>query len=162
MILPVARPVSVGASVAETAKTLPPVSCRSRWLDLQGERAANRLRRRAPEQLMLVGFVVDAVEVRTMNDGAGVEERNALLFGDLFEPLAEQARLLGSALEHLRIGGELGERRRRDQQDLRSAAVWAFAIGADQEDEARRALGDVKGGEGEPLLQIVAAEREND
>ena len=67
-----------------------------------------------------------------------------------------------SAFEHLRVAGELGERRRRDQKDPRRAAVRAFAIGADEKDEARGALGDIEGGHGEPFLQVIAAERKND
>src|SRR5271156_5624542 len=63
-------------------------------LDGRGERPAHRLRRRAPEQQVLVGFVVDAVEVRTANDGAGVEERHALLPGDLAIALADEPRFL--------------------------------------------------------------------
>src|SRR6202044_3764873 len=53
-------------------------------------------------------------------------------------------------------------RRGRDEQDFRRAGVWALAIGAGEKDEAGRAVGDIEGGNGEALLQVVATERKDD
>ena len=50
--------------------------------------ARDRLRRGAAEQFVLVGLVVDAVEIRTSNDLAGVQERDAFALGDFAVTLA--------------------------------------------------------------------------
>src|SRR6185437_14746719 len=126
------------------------------------EGGADGLRRRASEQFVLIGLVVDAVEIGAPDDLARVQEGDALLFGDGAIAGAEQARFLGRAVEHFRVAREASDRRRRDKQDFRRAPLGAFAISASEKDEATRALGDVEGGKGEALLQIVAAERENE
>ena len=82
---------------------------------------------------MLVGLVVNAVEIRASNDLAGVQESDALALCDFTVTLAEENGLFSAALEHFRVVGELGDRRGRDQEDLRRAAVWPLPVGAGQE-----------------------------
>lgn len=127
----------------------------------RGKRSLNGLRHSAAEQFMLIDLVVNAVEIRASNDLAGVQERNALALCDVSITLAEEKRLFLAALEHLRVVGKLGDRGRRDQKDFWWAGVRTLAIGASEEDEARCRFGDVEGGNGEPLLQVVAAKRED-
>ena len=81
---------------------------------------------------MLIDLVVDAVEIRTSNDLAGVEERDAFALRDVTIALTEKNGLFLAALEHFRIVGELGDRGRRDQEDFRRAAVRALPIGASE------------------------------
>src|ERR1700734_4506368 len=71
----------------------------------RGEHALNRLRHSAAEQFMLIDLVVNAVEIRTANDLAGVQERGALAFRDIPIALAEENGLFLAALEHFRIVG---------------------------------------------------------
>src|SRR5271166_3747211 len=81
---------------------------------------------------------------------------------DVAIALAEQARLFRPALEHFGECGEPGERRGRDEQDLWRPAPRADAVGAGDGDEARGAFGDVEGGNGKALLQVVATESDNE
>jgi len=66
-----------------------------------------------------------------------------------------------AALEHFRVVGELGDRGRRDQEDFRRPGVRALSIDTSKKDKAARAFGDVESGNGKPLLQVVAAKRED-
>jgi len=63
-----------------------------------------------PVEFVLVGLVMDAVEIRTPDNLAGVQEGDALSFGDFTVALAEKNGLFAAALEHFRIVGELGDR----------------------------------------------------
>jgi len=56
----------------------------------RGERSLNRLRHSEAEQFVLIDLVVDAIEIRTPNDLAGVQERDALSFCDIPIALAEE------------------------------------------------------------------------
>jgi hypothetical protein len=69
----------------------------------RSRRPANGLRRRAAEQLVLVGLVVDAVEIRTPDDLARVQEYDALTFRHFAVTLAEKNGLFPAALEHFRF-----------------------------------------------------------
>src|SRR6185437_14997638 len=133
-------------------------SQRRRWRSHRpGKRSANRLHRRSAEQFVLAGLVMDAVEIRTSNDLARVQERDAFPLRDVAIALTEEKGLFLAPLEHFRVAGKLGDRRRRDQEDFRRASVRALPVGSSKKDEAAHALGDVEGGNGEALLQVVAA-----
>src|SRR3984957_19117894 len=127
----------------------------------RGERSLNRLRHSAAEQFMLIHLVVDAVEIRTSNDLASVEERDAFALCDIAITLTQENRLFLAALEHFRIVGELGDRGWRDQEDFRRATVPVLPIDAGDKDEAPRAFRDVESGNGKPLLHVDAAKRED-
>src|SRR6185437_4305953 len=113
-------------------------SRKPRFTTKSSERGADRLGRRLAQTLVLVGLIVNAVEIGASDNLARVQEGDALLFGDGAIAGAEQARFLGRAVEHFRVGREASDRRRRDKQDFRRAAVRAFAISAGEKDEAPR------------------------
>ena len=56
-----------------------------------GASAPDRFRHRAAEQFVLIDLVVDAVEIRTSNDLAGVQEPDAVALCDVAITLAEQS-----------------------------------------------------------------------
>ena len=88
-----------GCGLPLAAQASPRNLKRPRRLRRRVKRATHRLRRRAPEQLVLVDLVVDAVKVRASNDLAGVQERDALALCAVTTTLARQNGLFRGIAE---------------------------------------------------------------
>jgi hypothetical protein len=74
---------------------------------------------------VLVGLVMDAVEVGAADEGAGLDVADAPLLRERAVGGGQAERPLDSASEHVGIFGELRERRRRDEDDARRTRAGA-------------------------------------
>ncbi len=115
---------------------------------------------RLAELGVLAGLEMHAVGVAGADDGAGIEERGAVFLRLRAIGGAEALRLLRSAMEHVAEEGELGERRRRDQQHARRRVVRAGAGLRDGFEQDADQFRDVQRMDREARLEVVGAEHQ--